>query len=83
MRGFLCSDGGSNKTLSARSSTVEIRFIMARGLKNASRDLRREKIIADNILESSFPLENRPRIWTNLIRNAGMDRDLRKEQLPI
>jgi hypothetical protein len=43
MWSFLCSDGRSNKTLSAGSSTVEIKFITARGQKKCIEGSKREK----------------------------------------
>jgi hypothetical protein len=85
MRSFLCSDGRSNKTLSAGSPTVEIKFTTARGLKNASRDLQREKTSAGqrSWIKTPHQLRDRPRMWASLIHNGGMERALRKEQLPI
>jgi hypothetical protein len=55
MWSFLCSDGRSNKTLSAGSPTVEIKFTTAPRVKKCINGSSVGKLVQDNVLESNFP----------------------------
>src|SRR5829696_5359020 len=76
MWSFLCSDGRSNKTLSAGSPTVEIKFTTVRGLKKCidGSTMGKNKCGTTFLNQAPRQLRESTKVWTSLIHNAEMDR---------